>query len=185
MIIKNADAAEPAGPSSFHAVDVLKLSSAELLDRHGLRVSEFGMTDRADVIAALAGFLDGPPLRAAADLLDVLDLPSPCYLGWQEVNGVATHPFLSDGTAARWSAFFDDEGRATLVERSGDELQLTDCDKMAPVAGTVPGRAQDVLAAIRRRIPWKGLARRTTNEGQVPPGDIKQPAAPPAAISRT
>lgn len=174
MIIKAHGGNEPASPSSFRTIDILKLSSSDLRDCYALEIGEFGMFDCADIVAALAGFLRGEPLRAAARLLDTIDFPKPCYIGWRETGDEFLDPFLTDGPTGRWSLFFSADGRASVVEQKAGQLLLTANDLLAPAATHKPGFKESVLTAVRRpRLPWKRL-KRPSADGGAPPAGLDQ-----------
>jgi len=173
VIIRNArpicgDAAGDDAPG-YEDVDVLNLTSAELHERYGVSLGDFSLLGSIEVVEALAEWGQRPLTPDQLHrLLGEVDLPQPCFLGWQEGRGTTLLPFLTDGSRRGWSLFFEPDGKVATVTYLGSAQQVALRDlprtKAQPRRGWRPG------PALRRG--WSAI--RAGRETQAPPD------APPA-----
>jgi len=145
--------------SAYEDVDVLNLTSSELQEQYGVLLGDFSLQGSAEVIEAL---VDSPQRAFAPDRLNRLfrevDLPQPCFLGWQEGRGAAPLPFLTDGSRCGWSLFFEPDDQVATVTYPDGAQQVTRRDlprtEPQPRRGWRPGpalgRGWSALKAWRR-----------------------------------
>lgn len=154
----------------FASLDVLEFTSAELDEAFGIRLAQFDARTAFELAALLEGGETGLRCAIRKDLLVRLiearrDL-LPCFVGFQHVGGGRSVAFMTDGPCGKWSLFFDEDGRMTLVERRGDrfdvvgdgELRLMAAERAPrqPARRAVPlllARLQDALGPFTSRAP--------------------------------
>ena len=137
---------------AFGKVEVLQLTSAELHEGFGIALAELDVATPFELAAALGswrGRQTSANIRKdrLVRLIERRDL-LPCFVGYQDVPGVGILPFMSDGPSGRWSLFFEQDGRMTLVETGSDGALTTTAD--AELFGDVPALSRPVNA-------WKSL----------------------------
>ena len=124
----------------FGKVEVLQLTSAELRESFGISLAELDVETPFELAAALTQWR-GQPTAAHIRKDRLVRLigrrPSllPCFVGYQEVPGVGVLPFMSDGPTGKWSLFFEEDGRMTLVEAGENGLvAIADTDLIGPAS---------------------------------------------------
>ena len=151
--------APPGVRGAFGRIDVLQLTSAELRESFGIRLAELDVETPFELVAALTRFRGE---RTAAEirnnrlvrLIDRRPDLLPSFVGYQDVPGLGFLPFMSDGPPGKWSLFFEDDGRMTLVERPEGELVVTTEPELVTPArpAAEPVSASFLLSAVRRRM---------------------------------
>jgi hypothetical protein len=124
----------------FGQVEVLQLTSCELRESFGISLAEYDVETPFELAAALTSWRGEPTaafvrkdrlVRLIGRRPDLL----PCFVGYQEVPGVGYLPFMTDGPTGKWSLFFEEDGRMTLVEAQEGGLAATaDADLIGPAA---------------------------------------------------
>lgn len=152
----------PGVRGAFGRIDVLQLTSAELRETFGIRLAELDVETPFELVAALTRFRGE---RTAAEirknrLVRLIDRRGdllPSFVGYQDVPGVGLLPFMSDGPPGKWSLFFEQDGRMTLVERPEQQLIITTEPELVEPskAAAEPETAARsfLLGGIRRRKP--------------------------------
>ena len=165
MIVRTAERASvhllthPTRPparvrGTFGVIEVLQLTSAELRETLGISLSETDVASPFELAAALTrrnGRRTEAHIRndRLVRLIERRKNLLPCFVGYQEVAGVGTLPFMTDAVPGAWSLFFEEDGRMTLVERRGSLLAVTDDDALLEPARAAPvaERARALLFA--------------------------------------
>jgi hypothetical protein len=121
----------------FAAIDILALTSSQLRETFGIRMTDGDAETPFQLAEFLQGRGAGRPVAALrkdrlARLIDLRPELLPCFVGYQEVSGVGILPFMTDAVPSRWSLFFESDGRMTLVERGKGGFTLTLDRDLAP-----------------------------------------------------
>ncbi|MDP9413058.1 MAG: hypothetical protein M3Q08_02985 [Pseudomonadota bacterium] len=140
------DVAPPAGVrGTFGKIDVLQLTSTELREGFGISLAELDVVTPFELAAALTSWAGRPTAaqirkNRLVRLIDGRKFLLPCFVGYQEVPGAGMLPFMSDGPPGKWSLFFEEDGRMTLVEAHDDHLAVTpDNDLVGPMTAVAAG----------------------------------------------
>ena len=123
----------------FGQVEVLQLTSLELRESFGISLAEFDVVSPFELAAALTKWRGEPTAAHVRKdrlirLIDRREHLMPCFVGYQRVPGLGLLPFMTDGAPGKWSLFFEEDGRMSLVEAEGDRLLITgETDLLGPV----------------------------------------------------
>jgi hypothetical protein len=149
----------PAGVlGTFGTIDVLKLTSAELLETYGIGLSATDLDTPFELAAGLAA-RDGR--RTAAQLRNDKVVRAlarrpfllPCFVGYQEAPGIGLLPFMSDGVPGRWSLFFEPDGRMSLVECRAGALAVTGHAELVDADRRLPNPIAKARWLLRGKLP--------------------------------
>ena len=152
--------AAPSGVRGvFGRVEVLQLTSSEIRESFGISLAELDVVSPFELAAALTRWR-GQPTAAhlrkdrLMRLIDRREFLMPCFVGYQEVPGVGLLPFMTDGPPGKWSLFFEEDGRMSLVEAEEDRLRVTaETELLGPITAKPERPARSFL--FRGRGPAK------------------------------
>jgi hypothetical protein len=149
----------PAGVlGTFGTIDVLKLTSAELLETYGISLSPTDLDTPFELAAGLAARADRRTdarlrndklVRALARYPFLL----PCFVGYQEAPGIGLLPFMTDGVPGRWSLFFEADGRMSLVECRGGTLAVAGHGELVDAERRLPNPLAKARWLLRGKLP--------------------------------